>query len=84
MFRRSGVKNSLVESFNKCVLFYRSFSENWTQKQMEKILRMQHVFTQFLPQNLLRQHCFGGDCHYFGPRARITESQSRGINYLIF
>jgi len=48
MFRRSGVKNSLVESFNKCVLFYRSFSENWTQKQMEKILRMQHVFTQFL------------------------------------
>lgn len=27
MFRRSGVKNSLVESFNKCVLFYRSFSE---------------------------------------------------------
>lgn len=48
MFRRSGVKNSLVESFNKCVLFYRSFSENWTQKQMGKILRMQHVFTQFL------------------------------------
>ena len=48
MFRRSGVKNSLVESFNKYVLFYRSFSENWTQKQMEKILRMQHVFTQFL------------------------------------
>lgn len=48
MFRRSGVKNSLVESFNKCVLFYRSFSENWTQKQMEKFLRMQHVFTQFL------------------------------------
>ena len=48
MFRRSGVKNSLVESFNKCVLFYRSFSENWTQKQMEKILRMQHVFIQFL------------------------------------
>jgi len=48
MFRRSGVKNSLVESFNKCVLFYRSFSENWTQKQMEKNLRMQHVFTQFL------------------------------------
>jgi hypothetical protein len=48
MFRRSGVKNSLVESFNKCVLFYRSFSENWTQKQMEKILRMLHVFTQFL------------------------------------
>jgi hypothetical protein len=48
MFRRSGVKNSLVESFNKCVLFYRSFSENLTQKQMEKNLRMQHVFTQFL------------------------------------
>ena len=48
MFRRSGVKNSLVESFNKCVLFYRSFSENWTKKHMEKILRMQHVFTQFL------------------------------------
>ena len=48
MFRRSGVKNSLVESFNKCVLFYRSFSENWTQKQMEKFLRMQHVLTQFL------------------------------------
>jgi len=48
MFRRSGVKNSLVESFNKCVLFYRSFSENWTQKQMEKNLRKQHVFTQFL------------------------------------
>ena len=48
MFRRSGVKNSLVESFNKCVLFYRSFSENWTQKQMEKNLRMQYVFTQFL------------------------------------
>ncbi len=48
MFRLSGVKNSLVESFNKCVLFYRSFSENWTQKQMEKIFRMQHVFTQFL------------------------------------
>ena len=48
MFRRSGVKNSLVESFNKCVLFYRSFSENWTQKQMEKLLRMQDVFTQFL------------------------------------
>ncbi len=48
MFRRSGVKNSLVESFNKCVLFYRSFSENWTQKQMENFLRIQHVFTQFL------------------------------------